>query len=268
MSDTVIEATKPASKSRQLLQVVITTTGLLLLWQLVVTLSDTPAFILPAPLQVIETLFSQPAYLLRHAGVTLIEILAGLTLGCVLGLLSALIMTAFQGVRRWVFPVLVISQAIPVFALAPLLTLWLGYGMASKIAMATLIIYFPVTAAAFDGLRHTTSDWLDIAHVMQAGRLSVIRHIRLPAALPSIASGIRVATSVAPIGAVIGEWVGSSQGLGFVMLNANGRMQTDMMFAALFVLAILAITLYWLVNRFHDALLFWQVESTRSQQLS
>lgn len=266
MPDKIAKHLKQTSTSGRVLQLVLTVAGLLLVWQLIVTLSHTPAFILPPPLDVIETLFSQPLYLLQHAGVTLIEIVAGLILGCLSGLVSALILTAFQGVRRWLMPVLVISQAIPVFALAPLLTLWFGYGMASKIAMATLIIYFPVTAATFDGLRHTGRDWLDIAHTMQAGRLAVIRHIRLPAALPSIASGVRVAASVAPIGAVIGEWVGSSKGLGFVMLNANGRMQTDMMFAALFVLAILAVTLYWLVNRCLDALLFCQADSTFSHQ--
>ncbi len=168
MPEIISRQSNQAKPTRRLLQLVITTAGLLSLWQIIVTISGTPAFILPAPWQVIEILLSQPVYLLQHAWVTLVEILAGLALGCVLVFFSAWTMTAFQGVRRWVFPVLVISQAIPVFALAPLLTLWFGYGMASKIAMATLIIYFPVTAAAFDGLRHTGRDWLDIAHTMQA----------------------------------------------------------------------------------------------------
>ena len=124
--------------------------------------------------------------------------------------------------------------------------------------MATLIIYFPVVAATYDGLRYTPAAYLQLAQSMNASSMSIVRHIRLPAALPSIASGVRIAASVAPIGAVVGEWVGSSQGLGFVMLNANGRMQTDEMFAALLCLCILAITLYAVVNAILEKCLYWQ----------
>jgi putative hydroxymethylpyrimidine transport system permease protein len=157
-------------------------------------------------------------------------------------------------------PVLVISQAIPVFALAPLLVLWLGYGMGSKIAMAVLIIFFPVTAAFYDGLRRTEPQWLELARVMDAPLLSVLRQIRIPAALPAFASGLRVATAVAPIGAVVGEWVGSSAGLGFYMLHANARMQIDMMFAALALLAAMALVLYFIVDAGLRRLIFWQPE--------
>ena len=129
-------------------------------------------------------------------------------------------------------PLLVVSQALPVFALAPLLVLWLGYGMASKVAMAVLIIFFPVTAAFLDGLRRTEPGWLELARTMDARPLAILAQIRVPAALPALASGLRVAAAVAPIGAVIGEWVGSSAGLGYLMLHANARMQVDLMFAA------------------------------------
>ena len=105
-----------------------------------------------------------------------------------------------------------LGQTIPVFALAPLLVLWFGYGLASKVAMAILIIYFPVAAALFDGLRRTEPGWLDLARTMGATRLRTLLRVRLPAALPAFGSGLRVATAVAPIGAVVGEWVGSSAG--------------------------------------------------------
>jgi len=177
-----------------------------------------------------------------------------------LGASSALFMIAFAPLKRWLLPVLVISQAIPVFALAPLLILWLGYGMGSKIAMAVLIIFFPVTAAFYDGLRSTEPGWLELARVMNAKPLAVIRHIRIPAALPAFASGLRVATAVAPIGAVVGEWVGSSKGLGFYMLHANARMQIDVMFAALAILAIVALSLYLSVDRAMIKLVYWQKE--------
>ena len=143
---------------------------------------------------------------------------------------------------------LYVSQAIPVFALAPVLTLWLGYGMISKVTMAVLIIYFPVTSALHDGLSRTPSGLSDLAHVMNAKPIRFLFLIRLPAAMPNLLSGIRLAAVYAPIGAVIGEWVGSSQGLGYLMLLANGRVKTDLMFAALFTLGFLSMSLYGLIT--------------------
>ncbi|WP_091827858.1 ABC transporter permease [Marinobacterium iners] len=248
----------------QVLRPLIITTGLLLIWQLIVWLTDAPTFILPGPLRVLETLFSQFPLLMKHAGVTLIEILLGLMLGVLLGLASALSLVTWGSLRRWLLPVLVVSQAIPVFALAPVLMLWLGYGMTSKIAMATLIIYFPVTAACFDGLRQTPSGYLQLARTLGASRRAQLLQIRLPAALPALGSGLRVAASVAPIGAVIGEWVGSSTGLGYLMLHANARMQVDLMFAALLVLAFMALALYFSVNLIARRLTPWLDESTSS----
>jgi putative hydroxymethylpyrimidine transport system permease protein len=203
--------------------------------------------------------------ILDNAALTLAEIVLGLILGTVLGCLSAMTMAYFRPARRWLLPVLVVSQAIPVFALAPMLVLWLGYGMASKVAMATLIIYFPVTTAFHDGLRRTDPGWLDLATTMNAGRWAVLRHVRIPAALPALASGLRVATAVAPIGAVVGEWVGASAGLGYLMLHANARMQVDVMFAALATLAFMAVALYFSVDGLLRRALPWQPETSPTE---
>lgn len=240
------------------LRPLITAAGLVALWQAVVTITGAPHFIFPGPLRVAAAAVSHAHTLADHAWVTLAEILIGLAIGCGVGAAAALALMAYGPLRRWLLPLLVVSQALPVFALAPLLVLWLGYGMASKIAMAVLIIFFPVTAATYDGLRRTEPEWLELAGVMNAPRRSVLLQIRLPAALPPLASGVRVATAVAPIGAVVGEWVGASRGLGFLMLHANARMQTDLMFAALLVLALGALTLYTLVDRAMDRLVYWQ----------
>ena len=234
--------------------------GLILLWQGVVWITQVPPYIVPAPKLVALALRDHGPELLRHAGTTLIEILAGLTIGTIFGAASALLMMISRGTKQWIMPVLVISQAIPVFALAPLLVLWLGYGLSSKIAMAVLIIFFPVTAAFYDGLRSTEPQWLELARVMDAPPHAVLREIRIPAALPAFASGLRVATAVAPIGAVVGEWVGSSAGLGFYMLHANARMQIDMMFAALVLLSTMALALYFTVDAVLRRLIFWQAE--------
>jgi putative hydroxymethylpyrimidine transport system permease protein len=158
-------------------------------------------------------------------------------------------MALIPALQPWMLPPLVLGQAIPVFALAPILVLWLGYGMASKVTMAVLIIYFPVTAALFDGLRRTETAWLDLARTMGASPARTLWHIRLPAALPAFGSGLRIAAAIAPIAAVVGEWVGSGAGLGYLMLHANGRSQTALMFAAMITLMILALGLYLLVDR-------------------
>ena len=242
------------------LRPVIVFLGLVLVWQIVVLATGAPHYILPAPARVAAAIAANWPALIEHAGVTIAEILLGLALGALLGCASALFIASVRPARRWLLPVLVISQAIPVFALAPVLVLWLGYGLASKVAMATLIIYFPVTAAFFDGLRRTEPGWLDLARTMDGTRWRTLWHIRIPAALPALSSGLRVATAVAPIGAVVGEWVGSSAGLGYLMLQANARVQVDLMFAALFVLALFAVGLYSAVDAALRRALPWQAE--------
>jgi len=232
--------------------------GLLVLWQAVVWLGDLPHYILPGPLRVGEALVTRHALILSNAWPTLLEIVLGLLLGSLLGAASALAMAHVRLLRRWLLPVLVVSQAIPVFALAPLLVLWLGYGLASKVAMAALIIFFPVTAAFYDGLRRVEPLWIDAARTLGCGGPRLFRRVRVPAALPALASGLRVATAVAPIGAVVGEWVGSSAGLGYLMLHANGRMQTDLMFAALLTLATISVALYTAVDVLLRRAMPWQ----------
>ncbi len=247
-------------------RLVILAAGLAGIWQLIVWGSGVPPYILPGPLRVLQAFYAHAGILWTHALVTGMEIVAGLIIGTGVGAAGALLMTAFQPVKRWLLPVLVISQAIPVFALAPLLVLWFGYGVGSKIAMAVMIIFFPVTAAFFDGLRQTRPEWLELARVMDAPAGAVLRQIRMPAALPAFASGLRVATAVAPIGAVVGEWVGASRGLGFYMLHANARMQTDLMFAALAVLAVLAWGLYFTVDRLMLRLVYWQKDLEKESE--
>jgi putative hydroxymethylpyrimidine transport system permease protein len=120
-----------------------------------------------------------------------------------------------------------------------------------------LVIFFPVTANFADGLRRTDPAWLDLARTMGASRWAILRHVRLPAGLPALASGLRVATAIAPIGAIIGEWVGASSGLGYVMINANARIETSLMFAALFILAVVAIALYMLMDALLRRAVYW-----------
>lgn len=230
--------------------------GLILLWW-AVTRSGIPAFLLPTPLSVAEVLWNSRAYLAAHTLITAIEIATGLIFGVVLGALLALCMMFSPRLQRWLMPLVLTSQAIPVFALAPLLVLWFGFGMSAKVAMSVLVIFFPVTSAFFDGLRRVNNDYLDLARTMGASRWALLRHVRLMAALPSFGTGLRMAAAVAPIGAIIGEWVGAGEGLGYVMLNANARMQTDVCFAALFILVVMTVLLWLAVDVSLRRLINW-----------
>lgn len=218
-------------------------------WQALIIVTGVPRFILPGPALVAETLWTSRALIAHHAVTTITEVLAGLALGAILGGATAIALAASPMARRLVRPMLIFSQAVPVFALAPILTLWFGFGIGSKIVMTLLVIYFPVTSAFFDALMRTPQAWIDMARLMGASPARIMRHIRIPAALPGFASGLRLAAVYAPIGAIIGEWVGASKGLGYLMLLANGRAKTDLMFAALIVLAIFTLVLHAAIDR-------------------
>ncbi len=232
--------------------------GLLVLWYLVVVIFHLPDYILPTPWRVLQTWYQQRDLLLTQAQPTIIETLLGLFMGVLIGCIGAFTIAIFKPARLWILPVLIISQAIPTFAIAPLLVVWLGYGMASKIATAAIMIFFPVTTALYDGLNRTKNIWLDLAKTMNASPWKILYQIRLPAALPQFASGLRIATAIAPIGAIIGEWVGSSHGLGFLLLNANARLQIDMMFAALLTITLLTLLLYFSVDKCLNYFIDWQ----------
>jgi len=220
----------------------------LLLWEGFVRLTGLPPYLLPSPVAVGAALWGHRAELAPAALLTAWETLLGLALGAGLGIVTAALMAAVPRLGRAMSPALVVSQAIPVFALAPILTLWLGFGMAPKIAMVVLIVFVPVAQALYDGLMAPPAAQMDVARTMGAGRWAELRHLRFPAALPRLASGLRLGAIYAPVGAVIGEWVGGARGLGALMIQANGRMKTDLMFAALIVVVALSLTIYTAIN--------------------
>jgi putative hydroxymethylpyrimidine transport system permease protein len=242
----------------KLIRVIIIVLGLALVWQLIIILFTLPPYILPGPIVVIKTWWQQSGLIFHQATFTIIEALLGLLLGTLFGMLSALIMVYFRPARLWFLPILLISQALPTFAIAPLLVVWFGYGMASKIVTTIIMLFFPITNALYDGLNQINPGWLDLAKTMNGLKWRILWHIKMPAAMPSLATGVRVATAIAPIGAVVGEWVGASKGLGFLMLNANARMQIDLMFAALFTITIFTIVLYFAVDKLLQSMVFWK----------
>jgi putative hydroxymethylpyrimidine transport system permease protein len=236
----------------------ITALGLLAAWEALVWLTGAPPYILPPPSRVAVVFADRFPLLASEAAWTAAEMVLGLALGLALGAALAVVFAASAGWRRWALPLVIVSQAIPVIAIAPLLVLWLGYGMASKVAMAALVIFFPVVSSLYDGLRRTDAEWIELARTMGASPRAILLQIRLPAALPAFASGARIAAAVAPIGAVIGEWVGASAGLGFLMTQSLARGQTPLAFAALFVLCLLGLALYYATDRAARRLVPWQ----------
>ena len=227
------------------LAVAILLTGL---WQVLVSMTNVPAFILPGPLSVMKAAYENASLLSLHALYTAAEIVLGLLLGALLGIFCAIGMSMSQYVKRGLLPLLSFSQTIPVFALGPILTLWIGYGMASKVVVVVLIVFFPIASAFYDGLQATPEGVLDLARLAHAQRWPTFLWLRLPHALPSLGASLRIAAVYAPIGAVTGEWVGASHGLGYLMLLANGRMKTNLMFAAVGILTLLTIALRSLVG--------------------
>ena len=233
--------------------------GLLCLggWEASVRVLGVPNYLLPPPSRVVLTLVTNIGLIWPDALVTGAEMVGGLLLGAATGIGVALVMASSRTIEEALGPLLVVAQALPVFAIAPLLVVWFGFGAASKLAMAALIIFFPVATSFFEGLRRTEDGLVDLARLNRASRRDTLMLIRVPSALPALATGLRVAAAVAPLGAVVGEWVGSSSGLGLLMLHANARMQTDMMFAGLTVLVAFSIALWALVGTLTRRLVFW-----------
>ncbi|MBD0414465.1 ABC transporter permease [Oryzicola mucosus] len=235
--------------------------AVLLIWQLAIWLFAPPAFILPAPAAVAAQLVLRAEFLARNAVLTFSEACLGLLAGTLAGALVAIGIAALPRIGSVVWPLVLVLQALPVFAIAPLLVIWFGFGMASKVVMTSLIVFFPVASAFADGIRRTDRAVLDACALTPASPLQVLRLIRVPLALPYFVSGVKVAAPLAPLGAVVGEWVGSAGGLGFVMLQANARMQTAEVFAALVFIAVLTLVLRALVDAVTAPLAPWARET-------
>ena len=229
-----------------------------LLWECLVRWMAVPAFIVPAPSTVLVTATVRAPEIYPHAAVTLVEILLGIVLAVFTSVPLAIAMFAKPVIEKTLAPFLVASQAIPVFALAPLLVIWLGYGMASKVFMAWVIIFFPICVSLLEGLKSCDPEFRTLFRLMGASFFQTLRLLYWPWALPRFFTGLKVGVTVATIGAVIGEWVGAQQGLGFLMIQSNARLQTDLVFAAILWLTVIGLTLWWLVGRLERKIITWK----------
>lgn len=258
-----VERAAPSALASRL-TALATLAALGVLWEVAMRVFAVPAFVLPPPSRILAVLGARADIILPEAAVTLWEIGCGLALGGLVGVVAALAMARWPLAERAFGPVLVASQAMPVFAIAPLLVVWLGFGIASKVAMSSIIIFFPVATNFLEGLRRTPPGLVDLARLHRATSRQTLWLIRVPAALPNLAAGLRIAAAVAPIGAVVGEWVGASSGLGLLILHANARMQTDTIFAALLVLALISVALWAAVDAATRRMVRWAPDTLRS----
>ena len=233
----------------------------ILIWWAIQYLTKTPEFILPSPYNVFASIIINKGILFFHSLITFFEIIVGFILGIILGIYTGILFIISKTTRRWLFPFIIFMQAIPIFALAPVLTLWFGYGIWSKIIMTTTIIYFPITIAFYDGLKRINPMIVNMAKLMGANKITMLTKIRIPHALPHLSSGLKLAAAFAPMGAIIGEWVGSSNGLGYLMLYASGRVQIDLMFSAIIILAIFTLLLYSITSYITTQLTKWDPKS-------
>ncbi len=232
-----------------------------LFWELMVRHLETPHYILPAPTLILRTLTLQQSLLLHHTFVTLQEIIAGFLLAFVVGVSLSFLMFQFPVLEQTFYPIVIGSQTIPVFAIAPLLVLWFGYGLPSKVVMAALIVFFPIVVNTLDGLKGADSDAVNLLRILKANRWQILWKVRVPSALPFIFSGCRIGISVSTIGAIIGEWVGSNEGLGYLMLHANAQLQISLIFASLIYLTILGVSLFYLVVLMERWVMPWKRHS-------
>jgi len=233
---------------RQLLPPALLVVALFALWELLARMLDIQPWLLPAPSDVwragIESAGLLGPHIMRTVGETLLGFGVALGIGLALGIaidLSPLL-------RRALYPLLVVSQTAPTIAIAPLLVIWFGYGLLPKVIVVTLVCFFPIVVNMADGLRSADPDLLALLRTMGATRRDLFLKVRLPAALPMLFTGIKVAITYSVVGAILGEWVGASRGLGIFMLRATNSFRTDWVFVSIAIVAILSLLLFGAVS--------------------
>ncbi|MGE3149176.1 MAG: ABC transporter permease [Pseudorhodoplanes sp.] len=232
---------------------------LLILWEVSVVVFAVPKYMLPSPIAVFQALYNYAPMLAYHTGVTLFETVLAFVLCLVVGMPLAVAIASIRWIEKSIYPWLVVSQAVPKVAIAPLLLVWLGFGMETKIVVAVLVAFFPIVISMVVGLKSLPNEMRDLGRSMGLSSMDMFRKIRLPYALPATFGGIKVAATFAVVGAVIGEFVGADRGLGYLLLYSAGQLQTDIMFADVFILGVMGVALFGAVEWAERKLLPWHI---------
>jgi NitT/TauT family transport system permease protein len=240
----------------------LTLLGLLIVWQVVTLVFEVPKWLLPSPTVILEAMIKTAGALWTNSLVTLYESLAGFLLSVLIGVPLAILIVWSPYLRNTVYPILLLFQSIPKTAIAPLIVIWFGHGISSKVVVAFLVAFFPIVVDTAAGLMSVEVDMLNLSRSLKSSRAQEFRYIRLPNALPYFFSGCKVAITLAVIGAVIGEFVGGSQGLGYIILLAASQLQTSLVFAALVILSIQGIVLFYAIGFIERLVLPWYTPDT------
>jgi ABC-type nitrate/sulfonate/bicarbonate transport system permease component len=238
----------------------------LLAWQGIATGSGLPPFILPSPWRVVGAAVATRDLLGDSIATTMLETLLGLAISLVLGVILAAAMDLSSFLRRGLYPILVASQTVQILAIAPLLIIWFGFGLLPKVIVVVLVCFFPLAISTADGLASSDPDLIALLRAMGATRGQIWRMVRLPAALPSFFSGLRIAVTYSVVGATIGEWVGGTAGLGLYMLRSKNALATDQVFVAIVITSLLSIGLFVLVYAIERLSLPWYYSAQRREQ--
>lgn len=237
---------------------------LILIWELCSVLEVVPSHMLPSPSEVITALITDFRNIGYHGLVTLKEALAGLALGVLLSFLTASLMDRFLVIDRAFYPIMVITQTIPAIAIAPILVLWMGFGMGAKITLVVITTFFPITVGVLDGYKCIDSDEINLMRTMGANRMQIFWHVKIPEAMPQFFSGLKISASYAIVGAVIAEWLGGYEGLGVYMTRVKKAYAFDKMFAVVLFIIIISLLLIELVKVLARIAMPWKREGKRS----
>jgi ABC-type nitrate/sulfonate/bicarbonate transport system permease component len=240
---------------------------LLGIWEGYVRLWGVPKWLLPAPSVIIITLVVSWELLLDHTLVTLLEVVVGFGLSLLGGILLACGIAASRTLERALYPFVIASQMVPIIVIAPLLLIWVGYGLTPKVIVVALTAFFPIVVNMVDGLKSVDPDAVNLLRTMGASRWQIFVKVQVPTSLPFLFSGLRVAMAVSVIGAVIGEWVGSSQGLGYLMIRSKPQFLTERVFAAIVILSVMGLALFVLVGIIEKFAIPWSHNEQRQRSL-
>lgn len=213
---------------------------------------------LPSPIDVLMAFINDFSLLMEHAKTTLTEAFLGLVIGTVLGFVIAILMDRFHLFERSVYPLIILTQTVPTVAIAPLLVLWLGYGLLPKVTLIVLTTFFPITISLLEGFRSADPDAINLLKAMGANRLQCFVHIKLPSALNQFFSGLKISVSYSVVGAVISEWLGGLSGLGVYMTRVRKSYSFDKMFAVIFFISIISLILMFAVSYLKKAVMPWE----------
>lgn len=228
-----------------------------LAWWLVTARGWVQPYILPSPAETFGNMVEYAPYFLQHTWITTYETVLGFGIAVILGELVAILMVSSRNLQSTIYPIILVAQVIPKIAIAPLFVVWLGFGMGPKITVAVLMAFFPIVISGLAGLKSVDPEILDLAKTMGAGKLKTFAKIQFPASLPQLLSGTKVAATLAVTGAVVGEFVGGNEGLGYVILRANGNMDTATLFAALIIMSVIGILLFAVIQLAENLLIPW-----------